>query len=539
MKFCFKKRKCTKTVKRKTKCRGARKNLRWQHCSAAILKTVLSHSANLFFTMNPLISSKMLKILSKKSNFQLFHPARKIIVRCLSTEAAVKPKTESQIKDIKFTLKPRRARTLKPFKTHLIENLFAGEFDCDALEFPEIMDDEELDTVLQYSSAIEKIMNSELNSHEIDVSGKIPDSILKRLKDLKLFLLTVPRKYGGLEFTETECTFLQEVLGCDPSVSQTVAETSGLGVAILNRFGTEDQKKIYYPRLVNGELLSFAYLEEGPLVDINSFNTTTATYDCDNKRYLLNGKKTWVYNAKMADMFMVMATSTVTQELSSSVGSVLLLVDKKEKGITVHEKYDNTGVRGLEACDVTFDDVSVPIEQSIGSNLDGYNYFRKVAALGRISHGAQCCALLKRLVFNATMFCEGNKLKGRKLKDWDHIQGRLGNLTRMTYAVESMVYYLAGRSDAFIDPDLFLESFIVKVRKILNDLLINKFFCFEKLIFCFQIYCSETLQQALQEYLQIVGPMQFLKGSYIDRYIRDCQFYALCDETNLNLKVKN
>src|SRR5688572_19784140 len=176
------------------------------------------------------------------------------------------------------------------------------------LPFPR-MSDAEKETLEGVIGSVKQLFEShEADFSKWDKQGELPKEVIDELKEFGAFSFVIPEEHGGLGFRSSAYSrALQEVAKYDASVAVTVGAHSSIGMRGLLLFGTEEQRKRYYPRLASGEMIAaFCLTEPGSGSDAASIKTTAIQ---DGDHYVLNGNKIWITNGGIADFFTVFAKS--------------------------------------------------------------------------------------------------------------------------------------------------------------------------------------------------------------------------------------
>ena len=224
------------------------------------------------------------------------------------------------------------------------------------------LDRETLDRLLETLARFvdERLIPAEA---EVDATDRIPEPIVAEMKELGLFGITIPERYGGLGLTLAE-----EVEGRVDDHPRRTAFRSVFGTNVtigsqgLVIDGTEEQKQKYLPGMAAGEIVaSFALTEPGSGSDAASLATSARR---DGNGYVLNGTKRFITNAPVADTFTVMARTDPRQEGAGGISA--FIVDSSTPGIHLGRPYDKMGQKGAKVCDVIFEDCRVPGDSLIG-----------------------------------------------------------------------------------------------------------------------------------------------------------------------------
>ncbi|XP_058487521.1 complex I assembly factor ACAD9, mitochondrial-like [Solea solea] len=404
------------------------------------------------------------------------------------------------------------------FRTHCrqlayAKDLFLGSLNKDEVfPYPEI-GKEELDEINQLVAPVEKFFSEEVDSAKIDREAKIPEETLKGLKELGLFGLMVPEEYGGLGLSNTMYARLAEITSLDGSIAVTLAAHQAIGLKGILIAGTEAQKQKYLPKLASGEhIAAFCLTEPGSGSDAASIQTR-ATLSEDGKHYLINGSKIWISNGGMADIMTVFARTEVVVDGVKEDKISAFIVERAFGGITSGKPEDKLGIRGSNTCEVSFDNVPVPVENVIGEVGGGFKIAMNILNSGRFSMGSSSAGMIKKLITMTSEYAATRKQFNKSLSEFGLIQEKFAVMSLNAFIMESMAYLTAGMMDRPGLPDCSLEAAMVKV------------------------FSSERAWICVSEALQVLGGLGYTKNYPYERYLRDCRILPIFEGTNEVLRM--
>ncbi|XP_061640592.1 complex I assembly factor ACAD9, mitochondrial isoform X2 [Phyllopteryx taeniolatus] len=406
----------------------------------------------------------------------------------------------------------------RSIKTHsrnhaYAKDLFLGQVNkAEVFPYPEI-EIEELEEIKQLVAPVEKFFNEEVDSAKIDREARIPTETLNGLKELGLFGIQVPEQYGGLGLSNTMYARLAEIISLDGSIAVTLAAHQAIGLKGILIAGNESQKKKYLPKLASGEhIAAFCLTEAGSGSDAASIQTR-ATLSDDGKHYLLNGSKIWISNGGMADIMTVFArTEVVVNDMKKDKISAFL-VERAFGGITSGKPEDKLGIRGSNTCEVSFDNVPVPLENIIGQIGDGFKIAMNILNSGRFSMGSSSAGMIKKIIELTSEYAATRKQFNKSLSEFGMIQEKFAVMALNAFVMESMAYLTSGMMDRPGLPDCSLEAAVVKV------------------------FSSEGGWICVSEALQVLGGLGYTKNYPYERYIRDCRILPIFEGTNEILRM--
>uniref|UniRef100_A0A3P9I8Q7 Complex I assembly factor ACAD9, mitochondrial n=1 Tax=Oryzias latipes TaxID=8090 RepID=A0A3P9I8Q7_ORYLA len=418
----------------------------------------------------------------------------------------------------KRTLLPRHVKPRRTFKTHsrslaYAKDLFLGQVNkAEVFPYPEISN-EELEELNQFVAPVEKFFSEEVDSAMIDQEARIPAETMKGLKELGLFGIMVPEEYGGLGLSNTTYARLNEIIALDGSIAVTLAAHQAIGLKGILLAGTEAQKKKYLPKLASGEhVAAFCLTEPGSGSDAASIQTR-ATLSEDGKHYLINGSKFWISNGGMADIMTVFARTEVEVDGVKKDKISAFIVERAFGGITSGKPEDKLGIRGSNTCEVSFDNVPVPVENVIGEIGGGFKIAMNILNSGRFSMGSSCAGMIKKLIEMASEYAATRKQFNKSLSEFGLIQEKFALMAINAFVMESMAYLTAGMMDRPGVPDCSLEAAMVKV------------------------FSSEGGWICVSEALQVLGGLGYTKNYPYERFVRDCRILPIFEGTNEILRM--
>uniref|UniRef100_A0A3B3XQ34 Complex I assembly factor ACAD9, mitochondrial n=1 Tax=Poecilia mexicana TaxID=48701 RepID=A0A3B3XQ34_9TELE len=415
----------------------------------------------------------------------------------------------------KQALRVQQRRTIRTHSRSLAyaKDLFLGQINkAEVFPYPEIGSDE-LEEVKQFVAPVEKFFNEEVDSAKIDREAKIPAETLNGLKELGLFGIMIPEEYGGLGLSNTMYARLNEIIALDGSIAVTLAAHQAIGLKGILIAGNEAQKKKYLPKLASGEhIAAFCLTEPGSGSDAASIQTL-ATLSEDGKHYLINGSKFWISNGGFADIMTVFARTAVEVDGVKKDKITAFIVEKAFGGISSGKPEDKLGIRGSYTCEVSFDNVPVPVENVIGEVGGGFKVAMNILNSGRFSMGSSCAGMIKKLMELTSEYAVSRKQFNRSLSEFGMIQEKFALMAINAFVMESMAYLTAGMMDRPGVPDCSLEAAMVKV------------------------FSSEGGWICCSEALQVLGGLGYTKNYPFERYVRDCRILPIFEGTNEILRM--
>jgi acyl-CoA dehydrogenase len=361
------------------------------------------------------------------------------------------------------------------------------------------------ETLNQLLDSVNRFVRERLVPAEALVSDTddIPEDIVREMKDIGLFGLTVPEEFGGLGLTMEEETEVMFAMGqTSPCFRSLFGTTVGIGSQGIVFDGTPEQKARYLPRLATGELIaSFALTEPEAGSDAASLRTTAIR---DGDHYVVNGTKRFITNAPHAGIFTLMARTNPVDKGASGVSS--FIVERDTPGITIGKPDRKMGHRGAHTADVIFENCRVPATQLMGGQEgQGFKTAMKVLEKGRIHIAAICVGVAERMLRDALAYAMDRKQFGQPIAEFQLVQAMLADSKAELYAARCMVLDAARRRD--LGQNVSVEAS------------------------CCKMFASEMCGRVADRAVQIFGGAGYMSEYGIERFYRDVRLFRIYEGT--------
>ncbi len=321
-----------------------------------------------------------------------------------------------------------------------------------------------------------------------------------------------PDAYGGLGLGKNVAARILEYLSLNGSFSVTVGITSGISQFGLVLFGTEAQKQQYLPRLTSGEWIG-AYALSEPNSGSDALSASTRA-ELKNGKWILNGTKMWISNAKWADFFLVMA------KIDGDKFSAFL-VERNHPGVHIAREEHKMGLKGSSTARLILEDAEIPEENLLYEPGLGHHVAFNALNMGRFKLSSMSIGPARHAIEIAAAYAKDRRQFGRPISDFGLIRQKFAEMAAQFYAAESMIY----RSGAMID-----EAF----HAFAGDIPGNRKAAEEYAVECSacKIFATEAESRIIDEALQCFGGYGFTEEFPIARHYRDARVSRIYEGTN-------
>ena len=337
---------------------------------------------------------------------------------------------------------------------------------------------------------------------DYDESGEFPWDNVRGLTELGLFGLTIDEEYGGSGGTTRQLAVAVEEIarGCAATSVIYISHLS-LCAQFIQMFGSEGQKQRFVPPLARGESIgAFALSEAGSGSDAAALRTTATKAD---GHYVVNGSKLFISNAVEADTFVVL----VTHDPSLRAGGIdALVVEKNARGITVNPQHGKMGMRASSTAEVVFQDCSVPQENRLGDEGDGFRQTMQVLNASRISIGAQCVGIAQAAYEASVRYVRQREAFDQKLADFQAIQWMIADMATGIDAARLLVHRAATLRDRGLP--FVTEASMAK------------------------LFASRVAVESADKAVQIHGGTGYFSPTPVERYFRDAKVTEIYEGTS-------
>ena len=342
-------------------------------------------------------------------------------------------------------------------------------------------------------------------AHDYDERAEFPYPVVKQMGELGLFGLPFPEQYGGMGGDYLSlCLAIEELARVDSSVAITLEAGVSLGAMPVFRFGTEEQKQEWLPRLCSGQALgAFGLTEPGGGSDAGATRTTARLEDGE---WVIDGTKAFITNSG-TDITELVTVTAVTGTLAGGkkeISSVLVPVPRP--GFTVAKSYSKVGWHASDTHELSFSGCRVPAENLLGERGRGYANFLSILDEGRIAIAALGTGLAQACVDECVRYAREREAFGRNIGAYQAIQFKIADMEMRAHLSR-----LAWRDAA---------ALLTAGRPFKREAAIAK------------LYSSEAAVTNAREATQVFGGYGFMNEFPVARHWRDSKILEIGEGTS-------
>ncbi len=335
-------------------------------------------------------------------------------------------------------------------------------------------------------------------------ADEYPQPLVDRMRELGLFGATIPVEYGGLGLDYTTYAMIVEEL-CRGWMSLSgVLNTHLMFAYVLQMHGTPEQQARYLPAMARGEQRAALCLTEPHAGSDAQRIRTTAVRRGDH--YVVNGSKMFITNARTATIYSLVAKTEPNADPPYK-GISLFAAEKDAPGVAVGRQLDKLGYKGIETCEVSFEDFRVPAGNLVGG-VEGRGFAQVMSGLevGRINIAARAVGVAQAAFEDAIRYAQQRRTFGKPICEHQAIQLKLADMATKIEAARLLTRQAAAMKDRGERVDV--EAGMAK------------------------LFASETCQEVSLEAMRILGGYGYVKEFPVERYYRDAPLMIIGEGTN-------
>jgi len=329
-----------------------------------------------------------------------------------------------------------------------------------------------------------------------------PTEFIAQMGDLGFMGLMTSDKYGGAGMdTLAYAIAIEELSKIDASTSVIMSAHNSLALWGIEKYGEEEIKQQYLPKMTTGEMIGAFCLSE-PEAGSDATSQRTTAVDKDD-HYIINGTKNWITNGKKAGAYVVIAQTNA--EIRHK-GINAFLVDASTEGVTTGVKEDKLGIRSSDTCSVMFQDVKVPKANRLGPEGFGFRYAMQTLDGGRIGIAAQALGIAAGAYELALAYSHERSAFGKPINNHQAIAFKLADMAMEIEATRMLVYRAAWLKDQ--GKDYAQAAAMAK------------------------LFASEVAMKATVEAVQVHGGYGYVKEYHVERLMRDAKITQIYEGTS-------
>ena len=384
-----------------------------------------------------------------------------------------------------------------------------------AVPFEEKTDEQKAITEMVRQFVDEQILP---NAEHYDHEDSFPEPIVEQMKELGLFGVTIPEEFGGMGLDLTTYAMIVEELSRGWISISGVINTHFIGSYLLMKYGTDEQKQKYLPKMATGEIRAAFSLSEPELgSDVQAIKTSAKKLD--DATYEINGQKMWVTNGLRSGLVFVLVKTDPDAEPRHK-GFTCFIAEKEpgepnNPGLVVPPQIKKMGYKGVESTELVFDGFKCPAENILGGESAGLNagFAQMMDALevGRVNVAARGVGVAQRALELALRYSQERKAFGKPIAQHQAITFKLADMGTQTEAARLLTIRAARLKDAGVRSDM--EAGMAKQ------------------------FASEAARFCAEECLRIHGGYGYSKEYEIERLYRDAPLLLIGEGTSEIQKV--
>ncbi len=368
------------------------------------------------------------------------------------------------------------------------------------------------DTFDVFIDQLKRYVRERLIPAETDViaNDRIPDDILAEMREMGLFGITIPEEYGGagmnvVQYIET----VKHLSYAAPAYRSTMSINVGMTGSAIRKFGTDEQRAHWLPRIASGEIACFGLTEPGSGSD-SAAMATMATRSGNG--YILNGTKRYITNSPHAKIGLIMAR-TSKEALPKNAHVSAFIVNMDSAGISIGSPDKKMGQAGAHIADVIMEDVHLDGDALVGGEEGkGFQIAMQSLDNGRLSVAAMSVGMGRRILDSAVRYATERKAFGEAISNFQLIQAMLADSDAELYAAECMIADACARADKG-------ENIVRKAAAA-------------------KMFASETCGRVADRCVQIHGGAGYLAEYDAERFFRDARILRIYEGTTQIMQLQ-
>jgi alkylation response protein AidB-like acyl-CoA dehydrogenase len=339
--------------------------------------------------------------------------------------------------------------------------------------------------------------------HELEKNDIYPEEMVEKMKAMGLFGCIIDPEYGGLGLSTATYAKIVERISCTWMSLSGIINSHLIVASAISRHGTDWQKEYYLPRMASGEMRgAVGFTEPDTGTDLQAIRTTARR---EGDHYIVNGAKTWITNSLHGHLVaLLVKTDTTAQPRHKGMS---WLIAEKGPGFKVSRKLEKLGYKGIDTCELVFEDFKVPVNCLIGG-VEGVGLKQVLSGLelGRINVAARGVGVARAALQEATSYSQTRKTFGKPICEHQAIQLKLGEMATRVEAARLLTESAANAYDKGLRCDM--EAGMAKY------------------------FATEAALENAIEAMRIHGGYGYSKEYNVERLYRDAPLLTIGEGTN-------
>jgi acyl-CoA dehydrogenase len=360
-------------------------------------------------------------------------------------------------------------------------------------------------SLAQFTEAVARFVRERLIPAEAQVAAedRIPDDLLRGMGELGLYGMTLPEQYGGLELNASEeMRVVFELCYAAPAFRGYIGANNGLGGRAILVGGSQAMKDKYLNAIATGaSVTAFALTEPETGSDAAALKTK-ATQQSDGT-WVLNGRKTFITHADIADIFIVVARSD--PDSTGGKGVSVFLVPGDTPGLIRGKPEKKMGQQGTHVAELAFNNCKLPASALLGVEGKGFELTMQGIDRSRLHMGAICVGIARRLIDESLKYAMTRRQFGKPIAEFQLVQAMLADSQAEMAAARALVIDSAARCDA--GTNISMEAS------------------------CCKMFASEMVGRVADRAVQIFGGAGYMQDSVVERLYRDVRVFRIYEGT--------
>jgi alkylation response protein AidB-like acyl-CoA dehydrogenase len=355
---------------------------------------------------------------------------------------------------------------------------------------------------IQIRDAVRELCAREFAPHaeRWDRDNAVPREAVARLAEQGFLGMAIPEEWGGVGYdSRTIAVVLEEIARVSAALAIMIAVHNSVGAQPVFRFGSDEQRRRYLPRLVSRELAAFSLSEPAAGSDAGAIQATATRHD---GHYVLHGTKNWVTNGAQAGVYLVFARTA----REGNRGLTAFILERGTPGLVIGKPEDKMGLRGSDTVALALEDMRVPVEQRLGAEGEGFKIAMSMLDAGRIGVAAQALGVLTAAFAAAARYAQQRTAFGQPLARIQAVQFKLAEMDRRESCARLLIQRAAWLKDSG-QPHTRAASIA-------------------------KLYASEAATWVTHAAIQVHGGYGYVKEYAVERYYRDARVMEIYEGTS-------